>query len=105
MPGMRGMSDYDFGLLEAHEAGFLGLDFQPEPDGVLDIGQGFFASRTLRVAARKVGTAHSPALIGLEERHPVVHGWNSPQKCHQVKFARAPTMTASSSFQAGSSEG
>lgn len=94
MPGRRGMSDHDDRLLEALQAGFLGLDLQPEPDGFLDVVQGLLARGALRVAAGEIGTAHRPALVGLEECHPVVHGRNSRQNAAEVKFGYSHELLA-----------
>ncbi len=73
MPGIRGRSHHDLGLFEAHQAGLLGFNFEPQANGFFDALERLFTGLALRMAAGKIGAAHRPAFLRFEECNPVAH--------------------------------
>ena len=55
-------------------AGILLGDFQPELDGLPDVGQRFIVSGTLAVTTRQRGTGNGKALLGFDHDNLILHG-------------------------------
>lgn len=60
-------------LFHFGDAGLFRLDFQPFVDGDLDVLDGFFASRPLRMATGKRRASDRPPFFGLHKANSILH--------------------------------
>jgi hypothetical protein len=71
---LRHVSDGYLRFFYREQPTFLRLNFEPLANRDLDVLDGFFAGRSLRMATWQRRTTHRPALFGLQELNVIPHG-------------------------------